>query len=94
MGRMKEEVERDRQHQTDLKWARAEAAHDALPQSLSESHEMIRSLQEQVLVIVRQMNAAGPKWKERLYGFGFGVIASLVATAVWPKLAKILPFLQ
>lgn len=94
MSRMAEKWEEDRQHKMELEFARAEGAHDALPESLLESHELIRTLQRQVAELIAQVKAPGPKWRERVWGFGFGVAASLVATAVWPRLAVALPFLQ
>lgn len=90
---MKERWEENRQHESELDWARAEAVYDALPQSVTESHKMIRDLQKQVAALFAHLNAAGPKWRERLYGFGFGIISSLVATAVWPKLVSAIPSL-
>jgi hypothetical protein len=94
MGRMAEDFEREREHQVELEWARIEAAHDALPETLKESHQLIVALQTQVSDLVRQSNAAGPKWVERLYGFGFGIVASLVASAAWQKASSVLPGFQ
>ena len=90
MSRMAEKWEEDRQHEMELKFARAEA----LPESLLESHELIRALQSQVSELITQVKAPGPKWRERVWGFGFGVVASLVASAVWPRLVSAVPFLQ
>lgn len=94
MSRMAEMWEEDRQHKMELEFARAEGAHEALPESLLESHELIRTLQRQVSELIVQIKAPGPKWRERVWGFGFGVVASLVATAAWPRLVLALPFLQ
>ncbi len=91
---MAEMWEEDRQHKMELEFARAEGAHEALPESLLESHELIRTLQRQVSELIVQIKAPGPKWRERVWGFGFGVVASLVATAAWPRLVLALPFLQ
>jgi hypothetical protein len=90
---MAEKWEEDRQHKMEVDFAYAEGAHDALPDSLLESHELIRTLQHQIAELIAQIKAPGPKWKERVWAFGFGVIASLVATAVWPKLIAAIPFL-
>jgi hypothetical protein len=94
LSRMAEKWEEDRQHKMELKFARAEGAHEALPESLLESHELIRMLQRQISELIDQVKAPGPKWRERVWGFGFGVVASLVATAVWPRLVAAVPFLQ
>ncbi len=94
MSRMAEMWEEDRQHKMELEFARAEGAHEALPESLLESHELIRTLQRQVSELIVQVKAPGPKWRERVWGFGFGVVASLVATAAWARLVVALPFLQ
>ena len=94
MSRMAEKWEEDRQHKMEVKFARAEGAYEALPASLLESHELIRTLQHQVSELIAQLKAPGPKWRERVWGFGFGVVASLVATAVWPRLVAAVPFLQ
>ena len=91
---MAEKWEEDRQHKMEVEFARAEGAHEALPESLLESHELIRTLQRQVSELIVQIKAPGPKWRERVWGFGFGVVASLVATAAWPRLVLALPFLQ
>lgn len=94
MSRMAEKWEEDRQHKMEVEFARAEGAYEALPASLLESHELIRTLQHQVSELIAQLKAPGPKWRERVWGFGFGVVASLVATAVWPRLVTAVPFLQ
>ena len=94
MSRMAEKWEEDRQHKMELEVARAEGAHEALPESLLKSHELIRALQSQVSELIAQVKAPGPRWRERVWGFGFGVVASLVATAVWPRLVSAVPFLQ
>jgi uncharacterized coiled-coil protein SlyX len=94
MSRMAEKWEEERQHQLELTVARAEAAHEALPESLLLSHEMIRALQHQVAELVTRLSASGPRWRERLWGFGFGILASLVASAAWPNLTKLSSFLQ
>lgn len=91
---MAEKWEEDRQHKMELDLGRAEGAHDALPESLLESHGLIRILRREMAELIMQLKAPGPKWKERMWGFGFGVVASLVATAVWPRLIVALPFLQ
>ena len=91
---MAEKWEEDRQHKMEVEFARAEGAHEALPESLLKSHELIRTLQGQVSELMVKIQAPGPKWQERAWGFGFGVVASLVATAVWPRLVAALPFLQ
>lgn len=91
---MAEKWEEDRQHKLEVDFARAEGAHEALPESLLESHELIRALQRQVAELIAQIKAPGPKWRERVWGFSFGVAASLVATAVWPRVLVALPFLQ
>lgn len=91
---MAEQWEEDRQHKMEVEFARAEGAHEALPESLLESHELIRVLQRQVAELIAQIKAPGPKWRERVWGFGFGVAASLVATAVWARLVVVLPLLQ
>lgn len=83
---MAEKWEEERQHKFELELARAEGAYDALPESLRESHELIRTLQHQISDLTIQMNAPGPRWREHGWGFFFGVIASLVATAVFPRL--------
>jgi hypothetical protein len=94
LSRMAEKWEEDRRHKMEVEFARAEGAHEALPESLRESHELIRALQRQVAELIVQIKAPGPKWQERMWGFGFGVAASLVATAVWPRLVVALPLLQ
>lgn len=94
MSRMAEKWEEDRQHKMELEFARAEGAHEALPKSLLESHELIRTLQSQVSELIAQVKAPGPRWRERVWAFGFGVVASLVATAVWPQIVSAVPFLQ
>ncbi|MBP8278248.1 MAG: hypothetical protein KAX55_15290 [Propionivibrio sp.] len=94
MSRIAEKWEEDRQHKMELEFARAEGAHEALPESLIESHELIRTLQRQISELIAQLKAPGPKWRERVWGFGFGVVASLVATAVWPRLVAAVVFLQ
>lgn len=91
---MAEKWEEDRQHKMELEFARTEGAYQALPESLLASHELIRTLQHQISELIAQLNAPGPKWHERAWGFGFGVVASLVATAVWPRLVAAVPFLQ
>jgi uncharacterized coiled-coil protein SlyX len=91
---MAEKWEEDRQRTMEVELARAEGAFEALPASLLESHELIRTLQLQVSELIAQFKAPGPKWQERVWGFGFGVVASLVATAVWPRLVVAIPFLQ
>lgn len=91
---MAEMWEEDRQHKIELEIARAEGAHEALPESLLESHELIRTLQRQVSELIVQIKAPAPIWRERVWGFGFGVVTSLVATAAWPRLVLALPFLQ
>lgn len=91
---MAEKWEEDRQHKMELELARAEGAHDALPKSLLESHQLIRTLQHQIAELTTQIKAPGPKWRERVWGFGFGVVASLIATGVWPRLVVAIPFLQ
>ena len=91
---MAEKWEDDRQHKMEVEFARAEGAYEALPASLLESHELIRKLQHQLSELIAQLKAPGPKWRERVWGFGFGVVASLVATAVWPRLVAAVPFLQ
>lgn len=94
MSRMAEKWEEDKQHKLEVEFARAEGAHDALPESLLENHELIRTLQRRVAELIAQIKAPGPKWQERMWGFGFGVAASLVATAAWPRLVVALPFFQ
>lgn len=94
MSRMAEKWEDDRQLNRELKFARAEVAYESLPESLIESHELIRSLQRQNAELTAQVKAPGPKWRQRLLGFGFGAVASLVATVVWPRLDSVVPFLQ
>ena len=42
MSRMAEKWEEDRRHKMEVEFARAEGAHEALPESLRESHELIR----------------------------------------------------
>ena len=91
---MAEKCEENRQHEMELEFVRAESAHEALPDSLLESHELIRTLQRQILELIAQLKAPGPKWRERVWGFGFGVVASLVATAAWPRLVALVPFLN
>ncbi len=91
---MVEKWEEDRRHKTEVEFVRAEGAYEALPESLPESHELIRNLQRQVSELIAQVSAPGPKRQERVWGFGFGVAASLVATAVWPRLVSALPYLQ
>ena len=61
----------------EVEFARAEGAHEAVPESLLESHELIRTLQRQVSELIAQVKAPSPKWLERVWGFGFGVVASL-----------------
>ena len=39
---MAEKWEEDRRHKMEVEFARAEGAHEALPESLRESHELIR----------------------------------------------------
>lgn len=94
MSRMAEKWEEDRQHKIEVEFARAEGAHDALPESLLESHELIRMLQCQVAELIVYIKAPGPKWRERAWGFGFGVVASLVAAAIWPRLVMAILFLH
>ncbi len=91
---MAEKWEEHRQHKMEVEFARAEGVHEALPESLLASHELIRTLQHQISELIALLNAPGPKWRERVWGFGFGVAASLVATAVWPRLVAAVPFLQ
>ncbi|MBU1891399.1 MAG: hypothetical protein KKE21_00665 [Gammaproteobacteria bacterium] len=92
---MAEKWEEDRQHKMEVEFARAEGAHEALPESRLESHELIRALHRQVAELIAQIKAPGPKWRERVWGFGFGVAAaSLVATAVWPRLIVALQLLE
>lgn len=91
---MAEKWEEDRQHKIELEFARAEGAHEALPESLVESHELIRVLQRQVSELIAHVKAPSTQWRERLWGFGFGVVGSLIATAVWPQLVGAVPFLQ
>lgn len=94
MSSIAEMWEEDRQHKMEVEFARAEGAYEALPESLLESHELIRALQRQMSELIAQVKDPGPKWRERVWGFGFGVAASLVATAVWPRLVSALPYLQ
>jgi uncharacterized coiled-coil protein SlyX len=91
---MAEKWEEDRHHKMEVEIAYAEGTRDALPDSLLESHDLIRTLQHQIAELITQIKAPGPKWQERVWGFGFGVMASLVAAAVWPKLIAAIPFLQ
>jgi hypothetical protein len=91
---MKEIWEQERQHKMEVEFAYSEGTHDALPESLLESHELIRRLQHTVDGMVAQAKAPGPKWRERLWAFSFGVFASLIATGLWPRLILALPFLQ
>lgn len=91
---MAEKWQEDTQHKMEVEFARAEDAHEALPESLLESHQLILALQSQVAELIAQINAPGPKWKERVWGFGFGLAASLVATAVWPRIVEAVAFLQ
>jgi len=93
LSRMAEKWEEDRQHRIELEFARAEGALEALPESLVESHELIRSLQRQVSELIAHGKARGPKWQERMWAFFFGILASLFATVVWTRLADALSFL-
>lgn len=78
----------------ELEVAHAEGAAEALPKSLLESNPLIRTLQRQISELIAQTKVSDPKWRERIWGFAFGVVASLVATAIWPRLVAAIPFLQ
>ena len=94
MSRMAEKWEEDRLHKIEVDFARAEGAYDALPESLRESHELIRALQQQVSELITHIRAPGPKWRERAWGFCFGMVASLFASAIWTRIVITIPFLQ
>lgn len=87
MGCMKELWEIEQRHKTELAFVRAEAAYEAVPQTLREGHDMIRQLQHVVLTLSRRAEESGSYWEERMWGFGFGVLASLIASALWQGLS-------
>jgi hypothetical protein len=94
LGRMAEQWEEKRQKDFEVAFARAEGVHEALPETLLESHQLIRGLQQQVDVLDRCLRAPWSKLRERLWGFAFGVLASLVATAIWPNLLALASLLR
>jgi hypothetical protein len=97
MGRMSELAYEREQIEQEIAIARMEAEHEAIPNSLAESNEMIKTLRSQLSSLATSFEAANsPKArnKERALGFGLGVLASLLAALVWLGMGVLWPILK
>jgi hypothetical protein len=97
MSRMAELAYERQQIEQEIAIARMEAEHDALPQSFAESLEINRSLRAQLGALAASFesaNSSTARNKERALGFVLGVVASLVAAALWMLAASHWPSLR
>lgn len=86
MGRMAELAYEREQIEQEIAIARMEAEHDAIPNSLAESLEIIKALRAQLGTLAESFeraNSPSARNKERAIGFILGVSASLVAALAW-----------
>lgn len=97
MGRMADLAYEREQIEQEIAIARMEAAYEAVPESLTESLEIIRVLRTQLGTLSAKfeiVNSVEEKKKERYIGFAFGVAASLVAALIWWVAASHWPVLK
>ncbi|RRR99884.1 hypothetical protein EIP75_23690 [Aquabacterium soli] len=83
---MKEMAFERQQVEQEIAFARMEAAHEAVPDSLAESLEINKALRTQLGALVEsfdRVNSPKERNKERLFGFVLGVVASLIAALIW-----------
>ena len=96
MGRSNEAAMAQQELEWAIEAARAEGAHYAVPETLSESLEINKQLKEQLATLAAAFDASRSRralYKERFIGFVLGVGASLTAALVWWLAAHYLPVL-